>query len=144
MNGTLVRIPTSDISELSLEPIDRSGFDMSADTPGEYGRVCFMGTDGGFASGIWRGEAGTIPLDGYPTDELCLLIDGEVVLTDETGKVECFVKGEAFVVRKGFRGTWHMPVASTKIFASYGSPAELALLLGIDEPVRNTLERSFK
>ncbi len=50
--------------------------------------------------GIWRVQ--------HAPDEqdYCLLLEGDVVLTDDRGARRAFHAGESFVVPGGFRGTW--------------------------------------
>ena len=36
------------------------------------------------------------------------VLKGELVLTDSEGSSATFGKGDRFVLRKGFMGTWHM------------------------------------
>ncbi|MGL4609588.1 MAG: cupin domain-containing protein [Trueperaceae bacterium] len=51
--------------------------------------------------------------------EFCYLLEGQVDITDETGQVFKFGAGEAFLIPKGFTGTWFMPVAVKKYFAEF-------------------------
>ncbi len=54
-------------------------------------------------------DAGTLKIEDLAIDEACYLIEGEVVITDSSGNSERFLAGEAFVLHRGFVGTWHMP-----------------------------------
>ena len=119
-------------ADAQLDEIVRPGIDLPSGAPKEYGKVMFVSADGAFASGVWRGEAGTIPIASYPVDEHCTLLDGEVVLTDANGNSETFTAGMTFVVPVGFQGTWHMPVASSKLFACHGTAETVGLMLGAD------------
>lgn len=64
---------------------------------------------GVFTAGVWACDAGTLEIDDLAIDEACYLIEGEVVITDRSGNSERFGPGEAFVLHRGFVGTWHMP-----------------------------------
>jgi uncharacterized cupin superfamily protein len=60
-----------------------------------------------FHCGIWQGESGSWQVHyAAHEEEFCLLIEGEVRLTDSGGQVSKFVAGDAFVVPGGFQGTW--------------------------------------
>ncbi len=96
----------------------------ASDTPVEgaknpHGYTAYTDPSGVFTAGVWACDAGTLEIDDLQIDEGCYLIEGEVVLTDQYGNTERFVAGEAFVVLRGFVGTWHMPVAIRKFNAMF-------------------------
>lgn len=72
-----------------------------------------------FTVGVWACDAGTLAIDGLAIDEACYLIDGEVIISDAHGNTERFVAGEAFLLKQGFVGTWHMPVPILKYNAMF-------------------------
>ncbi|MER2510578.1 cupin domain-containing protein [Amaricoccus sp.] len=76
---------------------------------------CFSDPAGRFHVGHWQAEPGVIAVD-YSETELCVLIEGNARLTDETGSVT-FGPGEAFLIKPGFRGTWESIGRVTKIYA---------------------------
>ena len=115
---------------IELIPIERPGIPSAPGSPREYGSVDFVSSDHGFAAGIWQGEAGVISIAGYPVDEFCLILEGEVILTSKDGARQTFTPGMSFIVPRGFEGTWEMPVRSKKYFASHGTAQMVALLLG--------------
>jgi uncharacterized cupin superfamily protein len=49
--------------------------------------------------------SGQVVYDAHE-EEFCLLIEGSVRLTDDTGSTLTFQAGDAFVVPGGFRGEW--------------------------------------
>ena len=67
-----------------------------------------------FTAGVWACDAGTLEIRDLAIDEACYLIEGEVVITDSYGNSERFRAGEAFLLRRGFAGTWHMPTPIKK------------------------------
>jgi uncharacterized protein len=71
------------------------------------------------SAGVWQCDAGTLQLVDLPIHEVCVLIDGEVVITSEDGRSDHYKAGDAFVLHKGFSGTWHMPVATKKYSIVY-------------------------
>lgn len=96
----------------------------AADTPADrlregsgVARVwnAFSDPSGRFHVGHWQAEPGVIDVD-YTETELCVLIEGGVRLTDDSGSV-AFGPGEAFLIEPGFRGTWESIGRVTKIYA---------------------------
>lgn len=72
-------------------------------------RTSYVDATGNFTAGVWACDAGTLEIRNLAIDEACYLIEGEVVLTDQQGRSQAFRAGEAFVLPRGFSGTWHMP-----------------------------------
>ncbi|SOC46572.1 hypothetical protein SAMN05892877_12335 [Rhizobium subbaraonis] len=66
--------------------------------------------------GAWEGQPGTLKLDDYPYDEVCVMLTGEVALVDAKGGRRTFRAGQAFFVPKGFSGAWETIEPSTKVF----------------------------
>jgi uncharacterized cupin superfamily protein len=71
--------------------------------------TAYTDPSGVFTAGVWACDAGTLEITDLAIDEACYLIRGEVVITDSHGNSERFVAGEAFLLPRGFVGTWHMP-----------------------------------
>jgi uncharacterized cupin superfamily protein len=44
----------------------------------------------------------------FTIDEFVWVLDGELVLTHEDGRIESYVAGDTLLVPKGFKGTWEM------------------------------------
>jgi uncharacterized cupin superfamily protein len=76
----------------------------------------FADATGRLFGGTWEGSAGTLRMDPYPYDEICVMLTGRVALVDVDGGRREFSAGEAFFVPRGFRGTWETLEPSTKIF----------------------------
>lgn len=66
--------------------------------------------------GAWEGEVGTLRLDSYPYDEVCVMLTGAVALIDEDGGRRVFRAGDAFFVPRGFSGVWETLEPSSKVF----------------------------
>src|ERR1700753_539263 len=81
--------------------------------------TAYMDPSGVFTAGVWACDAGTLKIEDLAIDEACYLIEGGVVITDSHGNSERFVAGEAFVLHRGFVGTWHMPVPIKKYNAMF-------------------------
>lgn len=58
---------------------------------------------------IWYSHAGKLKIDGYPYDQMVLVLEGSVTLHPEGGKEQTYTTGDIFFVPKGYRGTWEMP-----------------------------------
>jgi uncharacterized cupin superfamily protein len=85
-----------------------------SDTPTQgarhpIGYTAYKDPSGVFTAGVWACDAGTLKIENLAIDEACYLIEGVVVITDSNGHSERLVAGEAFVLHRGFVGTWHMP-----------------------------------
>jgi uncharacterized cupin superfamily protein len=81
--------------------------------------TAYTDPSGVFTAGVWACDAGTLEIDDLAIDEACYLIEGEVIITDSHGNTERFVAGEAFLLHRGFVGTWHMPVPIRKYNAMF-------------------------
>ncbi len=63
---------------------------------------------GRFFAGQWEAQAGRWRVVYAPhEEEFCVLLEGEIVLTDAQGTAQRFAAGDAFVVPGGFEGIWH-------------------------------------
>ena len=71
--------------------------------------TAYTDPSGVFTAGVWACDAGTLHIEDLALDEACYLIEGEVIITDQHGHTARFVAGEAFLLERGFVGTWHMP-----------------------------------
>ncbi|OHT78299.1 hypothetical protein BKG69_16990 [Mycobacteroides chelonae] len=78
----------------------------------------FVAPGGFYFGGTWEGEPGTVIVDPYPYDELCIMISGRVALIDLDGERREFVSGDAFFVPKSFRGVWETIEPSKKYFVA--------------------------
>ncbi|GEM_PF-1025139 len=73
------------------------------------GYTAYTDPSGVFTVGVWACDPGTLAINDLAIDEACYLIKGEVIITDSDGNMERFIAGEAFLLQRGFVGTWHMP-----------------------------------
>ena len=78
----------------------------------------FQDTTGFFRAGFWSSKPGKSDMN-WQKNEMCVLLEGEVHITDAEGRVEKFVAGDTFVVPKGFKGVWETVKPTKKIFAVY-------------------------
>ena len=66
-------------------------------------------------SGIWRCGAYSEYYESYPADEFMVVLEGEVTL-EADGFSGTYVKGDSFLVPKGFRGVWRQTVPMLKFY----------------------------
>jgi uncharacterized cupin superfamily protein len=81
----------------------------------------YVDPTGSFSSGIWRSKPNRIEVN-YTKNEYCLILEGEVHLTDAEGHLEIYRAGDGFVVPAGFKGVWDMPVAVVKHYVLHVPP----------------------
>lgn len=67
--------------------------------------------------GTWKCEAYTDEITDYEYDEFMYLIAGRVELIYPDASRDSFGPGQAFLLPKGFTGTWHQPETVVKFFA---------------------------
>jgi uncharacterized cupin superfamily protein len=75
---------------------------------------------GAFKTGFWASQPNRAEID-YIHDELCVIIDGLVRVTDATGHVETYRPGDTFLIPKGFKGVWETVEPVRKFYAVYKS-----------------------
>ena len=115
-----VRICADGPAGIGLPPIGHDESDtavLGARHPTAY--TAYTDPSGLFTAGVWACDAGTLEIRDLKIDEACYLIEGEVTITDQFGHAERFRAGDAFVLFRGFVGTWHMPVAIKKYNAMF-------------------------
>ena len=79
---------------------------VKGEPPMEVGHVFFTNAEGNLTAGVWEATPYREVSDGYPVDELMVILAGSVTITDDDGHAETFCAGDAFVLPKGFKGTW--------------------------------------
>jgi uncharacterized cupin superfamily protein len=56
--------------------------------------------------GVYEGTAYAEKVVDYPCDEMSLVLEGSVTVTDDDGHVEVFEKGDCLFMPQGFNGIW--------------------------------------
>lgn len=79
--------------------------DLAIMPEGEATLEGFSSENGAFTTGTWTHPGGVLEFE-FTYDEVCVLLQGHVRLTDHTGYTAEFKAGETFVIPKGFKGTW--------------------------------------
>lgn len=81
--------------------------------------VGYRSEDGRFTAAIWESGPGVLKTDGYPNDEFCHVLEGELVITNASGSTKQFGPGDSFVIPKGWVGTWDMKTRFKKRFVAF-------------------------
>jgi len=80
----------------------------------------FYSEDEKLGIGVWESKPGKMTYDDLEYDELMVVLDGSLVMTDEHGVTEIFGPGEGLVLPKGWSGTLAVPEGGVrKIWVSY-------------------------
>lgn len=81
---------------------------VSGGTADERGHIFFTNPEGTVNAGVWECTPCTEAIDDYPYDQCCFVLMGKLTITDQAGHAETFVPGEAFMIPRGFKGSWRM------------------------------------
>jgi uncharacterized cupin superfamily protein len=81
---------------------------VSEGTAAEVGHIFFTNENGSVNAGVWECTPCTEEVRNYPYDQCCFVLEGTLIITDETGHAETFRPGEAFMIPRGFNGSWRM------------------------------------
>jgi hypothetical protein len=117
----VVRIDETSGTEEALT-LDPSRLAPGSPMPEQFARNLFSDSGGRFHTGIWRSGRGAWRVD-YTENELCVLTQGRVRLSDDLGHSWTFNTGDAFLVPSGFQGLWETLEPAQKFYAIYEPPA---------------------
>jgi uncharacterized cupin superfamily protein len=92
----------------------QKSFDGSFKTAAGY-----VSADRKFTVSLWQSGPGILKTSGYPHDEYCLVVSGDLVITNESGSQREFHPGDTFVIPKGWVGTWDMKTRFKKQFVAF-------------------------
>ena len=71
-----------------------------------------------FHVGLWSSEPCALKVS-YGENELCVITQGDVKVTDNKGRVFEYTRGDAFDFPAGFKGVWESVTPVTKIYAVF-------------------------
>ncbi len=89
-----------------------------AGNPLQTVRLQYTDPSGRFLVGEWSSEPGCWRV-AYTEEEYCRMIEGTCVITDAAGHAVTVRAGDAFVVPRGFTGTWEVVEPARKSFVIY-------------------------
>lgn len=122
----LVEVTVASLAKTNLTPIGDATYwkVASAGRPRASGASAYVSADRKFDAGVSQYERVTLELKDWPIDEFMYIVEGQVEITDASGHKRVYGPGEAFVMPKGFNGTWKQLSDIKKIQVSYGDPLE--------------------
>lgn len=120
VDAPLPAVVRVDVSAGIEEPLalDPARLSAGSPEPGQYVRNAYTDATGRFFGGIWRSGVGSWRVS-YTENELCVLTQGRVRITDDAGRSSTFGPGECFVMPAGFRGLWEVLEPAQKFYAIY-------------------------
>lgn len=116
----VVRIDEFSGQEDVLE-LDPSRLVAGSPMPAQFVRNLYTDAGGRFHGGIWRSSAGAWRVR-YTENELCVLTEGRVRISDDHGRSWTFGPGDCFVMPAGFDGLWEVLEPARKFYAIYEPP----------------------
>ena len=117
MGPEIVKVDELSGSEEVLA-VDPSRLVAGGSVPVQHVRNLYSDTTGRFFSGVWRSTVGAWRV-AYTENELCVITEGRVRLSDDHGRSWTFGPGDCFVVPAGFQGLWEVLEAERKFYAIY-------------------------
>lgn len=100
---TVLTVPVRPRGKLERMAIDPKL--VLAGKPWKAARNDHANPKGSFLSGLWGAGKGRWAID-YAFDEFVVLLAGKVKLIAADGKAKTYKAGNAFVIPKGFKGSW--------------------------------------
>ncbi len=77
----------------------------------------------GLTAGVWSAEPHVEHIPSYPVDEVCVLLEGTLILRTPDGEPQTFRAGEAFSIARGTECTWDQPEKIRKVYVIRETPA---------------------
>ncbi|WP_461475394.1 cupin domain-containing protein [Microbacterium sp. HJ5] len=93
------------------------------DDAGERADVHFVGANPGFTVGLWEAGPLSEAMAPYPSDEVCVVIEGEIRITEVDGTRHVFGRGDVFALRCGAELAWSNSEGARKIFIGLSAPS---------------------
>ncbi|MFQ3353405.1 MAG: putative cupin superfamily protein [Porticoccaceae bacterium] len=84
------------------------------------GHDYFYSADENFGIGVWESKPGQMSYDDLEYDELMLVLEGSLIMTNNYGEKEVYKAGEGLVLPQGWSGTLTVAESGVrKIWVSY-------------------------
>jgi uncharacterized cupin superfamily protein len=116
----IVKLDEASAPEEMLE-IDPARLAHGAPAPVQAVRNGFTDATGRFFGGIWRSSIGAWHV-AYTENELCVLTEGRIRVSDDHGRSWTFGAGDCFVIPAGFQGLWEVLEPARKFYAIFEPP----------------------
>ena len=120
MEPEILRVDETSAPEEALQ-IDPARLASGSRVPEQGVRNVFTDATGRFFGGLWRSSVGAWRVS-YTENELCVLTEGRVRLSDDHGRSWTFAAGDCFVIPSGFQGLWEVLEPARKFYAIYEPP----------------------
>jgi hypothetical protein len=76
----------------------------------------------GLSAGVWSAEPHVEHIESYPVDEVCVLLEGTLILRTPDGEPQTFRAGDAFSIARGTECTWDQPEKIRKVYVIRETP----------------------
>lgn len=96
-------------------PVQGLGASIVEGSANASGKVTFQTADKLVSGGVWACSPGTFDLN-FGWDEMAYLLEGELVIQDETGKQTQVNPGDFFFSANGTKSRWTVKRAIKKVF----------------------------
>ena len=70
----------------------------------------------GLSAGVWSAEPHVEHIPSYPVDEICVLLEGTLILRTPDADPQTFRAGEGFSIARGTECTWDEPERIRKVY----------------------------
>ncbi|TDJ56159.1 MAG: DUF861 domain-containing protein [Gemmatimonadetes bacterium] len=92
-----------------MKPMGYIASDAVADgVADERGHMFFTNATGNVNVGVWQCTPCTEEARDYPFDQCCFVLEGTMTITDQSGHTGTYTPGDAFVIPRGFNGSFKM------------------------------------
>lgn len=121
--ATGLQVVTIDETSAQEEPLslDPARLAPGSPMPAQFVRNGFTDDTGRFFGGTWRSSPGAWRVS-YTENELCVLTEGRIRITDDAGNSCTYGPGDCFVMPAGFRGLWEVLEPARKFYAIFEPP----------------------
>lgn len=123
-NVAVVTLDEDALAQAGFAPLPQDA-SMSAQPPGVIEGASvdqFLSSDKRLAAGYSKYKKITLRLNNWPVDEIMFILEGRVEITDAKGTTHTYGPGDAFVMPKGFSGTWRQLSDIKKMQITYTPP----------------------
>lgn len=121
----IVPIDMQALASVSTAPLEDTAYwkVLGKERPPAASVSTFTSSDKRLEAGVSSYERVTLELRNWPVDEFMYLIEGQVEITPVGGVPHVYGPGDAFVMPKGFNGTWRQLSNLRKMQVTYAGAA---------------------